>query len=372
MVWDRDLPGFGMRVYASGRKVWCVQARRPSGGPKRMALGCHGELTPEQARRQAVVVIDRIRQGLDPASPDAPEPTVAELAERYMEAHVRVNCRPNTIAGYGWIIRKCIIPALGHLSLSEVKSSHAASLHYSLRSRPTQANRVLEVLSGMFRLAEDWGMKAPGRNPGRSVRHYRERVRERFLSPEEFRRLGDVLDRAQADGSMRMNAIHAIRLLLLTGCRKNEIVTLKWDDVDRVAGEIRLRDGRTGLRHVPLTSAVKSVLASIPRVEGNPWVIAGDSPGGHYKGLGSAWMRIRERAGLEDVRLHDLRHSWASRALSLGEGLPVIGKLLGHNRIATTARYAHLVRDAERASAAKVGGSIGAAILFQDAGAGEP
>ena len=365
VVWDCDLPGFGVRVYASGRKAWCVQTRSPQGRPKRKTLGRYGDLTPDQARREAAAAIDRIKQGLD-SDPlqDTSERTVADLAERYMKFHLQVNCRPKTVETFGQVMRSYIIPELGHLVLSEVDRSHVSALHHRLRDKPGQANSTLTVLSGMFRLAKDWGMKVPDRNPCRSVRRYRQQTRERFLSPEEYCRLGRTLDEVQADGSVMPSAIHAIRLLLLTGCRRNEIVTLRWDDVDRTAGEIRLRDGKTGLRYVPLTPAVRSVLASIPRVKGNPWVITGKKPGGHFTGLGHSWEQIRRRAELEDVRIHDLRHSYASRALALNEGLPMIGKLLGHRQVVTTARYTHLMRDAEKATAAKVGASIGADILL--------
>ena len=219
------------------------------------------------------------------------------------------------------------------------------------------------VLANMFRLAEAWGMTPPRRNPCRSVRRYRETRRERFLTPEEYRELGRVLDDAEADGTVFPPAIPALRLLLLTGCRRNEILTLRWDDVDHTAGELRLRDGKTGWRSVPLTPAVEAVLAGIPQTKDNPWVIAGRKPGTRLANLDAIWMRLRRRARLADVRLHDCRHSYASRARALGEGLSMIGALLGHAKVATTARYAHLARDTEKASAARVGGSIGADIL---------
>ncbi|MDE0279721.1 MAG: site-specific integrase [Gammaproteobacteria bacterium] len=142
-------------------------------------------------------------------------------------------------------------------------------------------------------------------------------------------------------------------------------MTLQWDDVDRSTGELRLRDGKTGLRHVPITPPVEAVLASIPRIENNPWVITGKKPGDRLRGMDPIWARIRKRAGLEDVRIHDLRHSYASRGLALGEGLPMIGKLLGHRQVATTARYAHLMRNAERASTTKVGHNIGSLLTSE-------
>ncbi len=364
VVWDRDLPGFGIRVYASGRKVWCVQTRGPAGGPRRFALGRYGNLTPDDARRKAALAIDRIKQGLEPDPPPAaPEPTVADLAERYMEAHVRVNCRPATVEAFGRILRQYIVPELGHLRLSEVDRPQVSEFHHKLREKPYRANAAVGVLAHMFRLAEAWGMTPPRRNPCRSVRRYREARRERFLTPEEYRELGRVLDEAEADGTVFPPAIPALRLLLLTGCRRNEVLTLRWDDVDHTAGELRLRDGKTGWRSVPLTPAVKAVLAGIPRTKDNPWVIEGRKPGTRLANLDAIWMRLRRRAGLDDVRLHDCRHSYASRALALREGLSMIGALLGHAKVATTARYAHLARDTEKASAARVGGSIAADVL---------
>ena len=344
--------------------MWCVQVRDRSGKPRRVGLGRHGEVPPDRARKKAVEVIDRIRQGLDPEPPpEVSEPTVAEFAERYVESHVRVNCKPSTIDGVTRDLRRHILPAVGGLRLSEVEPSHAADLHHALRDRPGLANRVVSVLSTMLGLAETWGVTPRRPNPCRSVRRFRDEPRERFLSPEEYRKLGRALDEAEEKGSLSPETAAAIRLLMLTGCRKNEILKLKWDDVDRAAGEIRLRDTKTGLRHVPLTPAIEAVLSGIPRREGSPWVIAGRKVGGHLTGLNHMWTRVCGQAGVKDTRLHDLRHSYASRALALGEGFPVIGKLLGHGHISTTARYAHLVRDAERASAARVGASIGGFVL---------
>ncbi len=169
---------------------------------------------------------------------------------------------------------------------------------------------------------------------------YKRRKRERFLTDEEYRRLGRELAALEAEGRVPTPAAAALRLVMLTGCRLNEILTLRWDDVDHTARELRLRDAKTGARMVPLTPTAAAVLAGIARVPGNPWVIAWNRPEGHLSYLSVYWYRVRERAGLEDVRIHDLRHSFASRALALGESLPMIGKLLGHSKIQTTARYA--------------------------------
>ena len=228
----------------------------------------------------------------------------------------------------------------------------------------------------MFSLAAAWGLVADGTNPCRAVRKYRERKRERFLSREEYRRLGQALAETEADatagveGAVSPYAIAALRLLMLTGCRLNEILTLRWDDVDRTAGEFRLRDGKTGTRMVPLTPTAETVLAGIRRVPHNPWIVVGKQPGSHLPTITAEWYRLRARAGLDDVRIHDLRHSYASRALAAGESLSMIGKLLGHADIQSTARYAHLARETERVSAARVGASIGADITRAAAGKG--
>ena len=358
--WDRDLAGFGVRVQRNGRKVYVVQSRGPA-GLKRVTLGPVAGEALDQRRREAAGIIDRIKRGLDPIAPEPePDPTVADLAERCMRSYVKVQCKPKTQALYRTAIDRHIVPALGTILVKDVRSSHVIELHDRMRDTPSMANHVVSMLSKMYSLAATWELVPHGRNPCKRVRHYREEPRERFLSPDEYRSVGAALRKAEADGSLWPPAIAAIRLLMLTGCRKSEILTLQWDDVDRTAGEFRLRDGKRGPRMVPLTTPVLKVLDGIERVEGNPWVIRSKKPGAHLPGLGYYWNRIRDRAGLEDVRIHDLRHSHASEALALGESLSMIGKLLGHSKVATTARYAHLVQDAEKAAAARTGDSIGA------------
>ena len=362
VFWDRDLPGFGIRVHPSGRKVYLVQTRGPKGS-KRATLGRHGDLAPEQARKQAAEVIDRIKRGEDPlpASPK-PEPTVSDLAERYLSAHVAMNCKPATAAGYRRTLTLHILPELGAMPIVSVERRHVADLHFEMRDTPAEANSAVKILSKMYSLAPTWGFETGGGNPCRFVRGYRERKRERFLTREEYRRLAEVLDEAEK-GRMSVYTVAAIRVLMLTGCRRSEVLDLKWDDVDRAMGELRLRDTKTGPRWVPLTPTVAGVLAALPRVADNPWVFPGRKPGARLAKINQQWNALRARAGLEDVRLHDLRHSYASRALALGESLTVIGGLLGHTKVQTTARYAHLARDTEIASTARVGASIGAHIL---------
>ena len=367
IFWDRTLTGFGVRVYSDQSKVYVVQARGPK-GPKRATVGRHGVIGAALARRRGKLMIARILSGLDPAlrrraAKRAAGPTVADLAARYMREHVAVRCKASTAKMLRVVMDVHMVPALGERPLSAVGVEHVTDLHHRMSATPAQANIVVNTLSHMFKMAEAWGLVAEDHNPCKSVARYRIRSRERFLTATEYDRLGRVLDEAAHRGGASPASIAAIRLLMLTGCRCNEILTLSWQDVDLEARELRLRDAKTGARIVPLSPSAANLLAGLRRESNSPWVIPGLKPGTHMRKLDNAWRTLRARAGLDDVRLHDLRHSFASRALALGESLPMIGKLLGHSRVESTARYAHLARDSVHEAAARVADSI-AADLF--------
>ena len=372
--WDRDLPGFGVRVYRSGRTTYVVQARGPHGS-RRATIGRHGDLSPVQARKLAAVAIRRIKAGRDPIEPEpepAPDPTVADLAERCVETYVKVRCRPHTLRGYRRQLRNHILPVLGERTVASVEQADIEALHHALRDRPAAANATLGVLSRMFSLAEAWGWRPRGTHPCRAVQKYRTRNRERFLNRQEYRRIGRVLREADEEGAPWPPSVAAIKLIMLTGCRCDEIARLQWDDVDHLGGYLRLKHTKTGLRMIPLTPPVLKVLDGIEHVPDNPWIFVGAKPGSHVSQVRCQWAVLRSRAGLDDVRLHDLRHSYASRALALGESLSVIGKLLGHKKMETTARYAHLAQGMEKIAAARVAGSIEANILPPNACNDEP
>ena len=277
---------------------------------------------------------------------------------RYLREHVAVRCKPTTATQYRLAIERYIVPALGALPVSALGRSQVADLQHALSDRPAMANLVIATLSRMIDQAIAWGVAGEITNPCRSAPKYRTRRRERFLTDAEFRRLGSTLDELEATGRLSPHAAAALRLLMLTGCRRNEILTLRWEDVRLEAQELRLSDSKTGPRTVSLSPEAAQVLASIERLPGNPWVIPGTKPGARLSSLFEPWRKVRARAGLDDVRLHDLRHSFASRALALGESLPVIAKLLGHAQIQTTARYTHLTRDAVKDAATRVAKGI--------------
>ena len=324
MFRDSELTGFGVRVRKSGRKNYILQTRI-DGKLRWFTIGRHGPLTADEARTKALEILASAKKGIDPrgdtAKPEA-EPVMTDLGKRFLEDYVPVHCKPRTQEEYRRSVDLFIDPVIGTKQVAEVRRKDIAELHHGLRDKPYQANRTLGVLSKMFSLAEVWGWRPDGSNPCRHVKRYKERKRERFLSPEETERLGEVLREVEQE---MPSAVAAIRLLLLTGCRLSEIQTLRWEYVKDDC--IELPDAKTGGRVVPLRPEARAILASLPRQEDNPWVIAGRLPGTHLTDMQRPWRRIRTRADLEDVRIHDLRHSFASRALALGESLTMMGVL---------------------------------------------
>ena len=372
VFWDRVLPGFGVRVYPTGGKVYIAQARERTGRklPRRVTVGRHGVLNADEARQRAALILARIRAGEEPlplplAARVNGGPTVSDLAERYLAEHVEVRLKPRTRESIRGALRNHILPTLGGIPVAAVERRHVVDFQQSMIAYPVAANRTLKILSHMFKLGEGWGLAPEGCNPCRKIEKFPERPRERFLTDAEFARLGRVLDEAVATGRGSPAAVAAIRLLMLTGCRRSEVLTLRWADVDLEAGELHLGDGKTGPRTVQLPPTAVRLLETLPRRKDSPWVFPGNDKDGRYgaDGLNHVWQTVRSRAGLHDVRLHDLRHSFASRALALGETLPVIGKLLGHSDIETTARYAHLARDFVHEAAERIADSIAADIL---------
>ena len=362
VVWDRELPGFGVRVHPSGSKVYMVH-KRSGGKSRRVTIGRHGVWSLDAARREAGGIIASLKNGETPARPGAETgpasgPTMAELAEQYMVEHVAVRCKPTTARSCRHIFDKYLLPQFGRLRLGEITPDRVAALHYRLREKPIMANQVIDVLSRLFHKAAKSDYAPDGGNPCRFIKKYPTRSCERFLSEREFVRLGTVLDELEAKGKISATAAAGLRLLMLTGCRRNEVLTLRWEDVDLEHDELRLRDAKTGARAVPLSPTARQVLAALPRQPDSPWVISGRGPGVRLSNLNAPWEVVRKKAGLNDVRIHDLRHSYASRALSLGESLPMIGKLLGHRKVQTTARYAHLARDSVKAAAERVSDSL--------------
>lgn len=362
IVFDDEVSGFGLRVMPSGRKTYMVQYRA-GGRTRRVAIGGHGTLTTEQARQRAKELLGSVARGENPAqvlSEHRGAPTVRSAGERFYREHVLQRCKPTTQREYRRALDLFIYPALGSFKVVDVKRSDVARLHHAHRDKPYQANRTLGVLSKLFNLLEVWGLRPDGSNPCRHVAKYTERKRERFLSAGELQRLGQVLAECETDGSESPFVVAAFRLLVLTGCRLSEVQTLRWAYVN--GGYLELPDSKTGARRIPLPPAALRVLDALPRDPENPFVIAGTVAGQAVTDLQKPWRRVRARAGLDAVRIHDLRHTYASNAVMNGMSLPLVGKLLGHSVLQTTMRYAHLADEQVRQAAEQNGGALAAAL----------
>ena len=364
-VWDDDLAGFGVRVYPTGRKSFVV-TYRADGRQRFHTVGRVGELTMHEARTKAMEVLASVRRGSDPSGDRIAyrqAPTMKDLSERYMREHARPRKKPSGAKNDERVWANHILPSLGRKKVADVTRADVFQIHAQMGEKtPIQANRTLAVLSKAFNLCEIWGWRPDGSNPARHVPRFPENKRERFLSEAELLRLAEALNEVERLQLEKPAAIAAIRLILLTGCRSGEIKGLRWSEVDFQRRCLRLADSKTGRKTIYLSSGALQVLAGIEREDDNPHVIVGAKPGSHFRGLSRPWFRIRKRAGLDDVRLHDLRHTYASVGAGIGLSLPMIGNLLGHTVPATTQRYAHLAANPMLEAAERIGASLDAAM----------
>jgi integrase len=388
-LWDAGdgaVKGFGLKVTATS-KVYILQYRMGGRGfpARRYTIGKHGSpWTPEQARAEARRLLSIVaQQGSDPAAEKAAarsERTVAELCDLYV-AEGCATKKTASLAADRAEIERHIKPLIGarkarslaradveRLMVDVAAGKTAASIKTKLRGRARvaggqgMARKCVIRVAAIYSWAIDRGIYTS--NPARGIKKYQGRKMERFLSAAELARLGTVLS-AHAEKSPI--AVAALRLLALTGCRKGEILDLEWDHVDLENGCLRLPDSKTGRKVVPIGDAVLLLLAALPRFESNPHVLPGNH-GARYGGIERVWRDVRAEAGLDGVRIHDLRHSYASVGAAGGDSLLVIGAILGHSSASTTQRYAHLSNDPVRAAANRIAGAIDAAL---GGGAGE-
>jgi len=363
MLRDTEIKGFGVRRQR-GAPVYFVR-KRVHGLARWITIGTHGAgWTPDKARKEAQAILGAIADGEDPAQAkrlDRDRSRVTDAAELFL-AHHGPKLKPRTREEYERLFKLHLLPAFGHRRVDEINRTDVARFHAERSATKAGANFALACLSKFMNWAEEHGLRPENSNPCRRVKKYTAVKRERYLTGEEFARLGAELDRVDAEGEDSPFVTAALRLLILTGARLNEILTLKWSFVDLERGLLFLPDSKTGQKSIRLSEAAVAVLAGLPRHSGNPHVLPGRVEGGHLINLQKPWRRIRERADIADVRIHDLRHSFASVAAASGGSLPMIGKLLGHSQPQTTARYAHLADDPLRELNERVGGTIADAL----------
>lgn len=402
-AWDGELRGFGVRRRGEGVPSYFVKARvgQGRGATQRwLSIGGHGSpWTPDTARDRATELLRAARSGEDPTKAMRrrnDSPTVAKLCESYLEAATTTiskrKGRPiktRTIETARNQIDCHVLPLLGSKRAIDLRAQDIERFQRDIAAgksarRAKTKPRGLSVVRGgqgvaartvaTLRVVYAWaiGEGIVSENPCKGVALFKSKSMERFLNSSELQALGGALDGAESEWHAWQAAVArarklgkpepprrgenpvalaAIRVLLLSGARKMEILGLQWSWVDFDRGVIRLPESKTGAKVIPLGTPALRILAGLPRIDGNPYVFAGDKAGAHLVGLQKIWDRVKLRAGLPDVRIHDLRHSYASVAVTSGDSLFIVGKLLGHANAATTERYAHLADDPLRAAA---------------------
>ena len=348
---DARLRGFGVRVTPSGRKHFFVHCQH-KGERVWQIVGDFGTIDLNEARSRAAEALAAIRRG-ETAPPRREQTLFEAVAETVFRQHERV-WKPRTLAVNQYYLRNQILPHFAGRQIAEIDRADVRRWFASLRATPVAADRSMPVLSVIMREAEAMGLRPEGSNPCRGIRRYRRKGRERFLSDDELRRLSAVLKKHADEWPLQ---VAAIRLLLLTGCRKGEILTLRWSDYRE--GHLFLRDSKTGPRTVWLSRPARDILHRIERT--GRWVFPASRGGGPRTEawLHRAWWHIRAETDLGDARLHDLRHTHASIALRQGETVLAIGRLLGHASPETTLKYTHhadaMVMDAAETVGAVLG-----------------
>jgi integrase len=391
-LWDEELSGFGVAAFRGGKKTYFIQYRQ-HGRTRRYAIGEHGTLTPDEARNKARLDLAAVAKGEDPIDARRKErqvPTFAWASGDFMASFKqRVDAgekKPTTYRAYRITLDEHILPQIGARRMADVTDADVKKLHRSLALKKHTANKALALISSIWNWAADekLGVKKID-NPTSEVKPYQVSGRERYLTVDDLIRLGDVLREGETDGLVwtidetgakakhapkqerrreKLNpyAVAAIRLLILTGARMREILHAKWEYIDFGRHMIHLPESKTGKKTIYLSAAAEAILVSLKRVEGNAYVFPGDIDGQPRADLNKPWRAVRRVAGLDGVRIHDLRHSFASFGAGKSLGLPIIGKLLGHTQAATTHRYAHLDADPMRKAVESIGSTISAAM----------
>jgi integrase len=382
-LWDTEVKGFGVKVTPKAKRVYVLKYRMPNrSNTRRITIGTHGSpWTPDQARDEAIRLLGNVKDGNDPYLNRVQakgERTVSQLCDQYVEEGCGTK-KPSTVATDKGRIERHIKPLLGNRYVTDITSNDIRRFMDQVAKGATvvegsdgsviapggkgTATRTVGLLGGIFSFAVNEGMR--GDNPVRGVKRFTDKKCERFLTPTELGRLGDALEAAKQGGES-LTAINAIKLLIFTGCRKTEVLSLAWTEVDMELGCLRLKDSKTGQRVIPLGAPSLKLLNSMNGERDSPFVFPSPKTDSYFLGLAKVWLRIRKLAGLDDVRLHDLRHSFASVGAGAGLGLQVVGKILGHADPKTTARYSHIAEDPARAAADRIANTIEAQMMGED------
>ena len=342
LVWDTEITGFCVRIYPTGKKTYFFQYRNSRKETKFIKIGVHGNITTEQAREKATQLALKVSAGQDPSLKPPPKPispTIEDLAEKYLELHAEKEKRPKSIKEDKAMLKNHILKQFGTRKVDDITFEDIQKLHVSLSKIRVQSNRILSLLHKMFELAIQWRWRAD--NPVSGIKKYQEHKRTRWLQEDEMKRLLDVLD-----SSPNQTTVNIIRLSLLTGARKHEVLKATWDQFDLAKG-VWTKSAHTTkqkkMEHLPLSPDALTILKTMEKMKNDsPFLFPGKVKGKPLQDIKKSWATITKQANLKDFRIHDIRHTYASHLVSSGLSLSIVGKLLGHTQASTTQRYAHL------------------------------
>ncbi len=357
--WDSELKGFGVVVLPSGRRTYCIQYRNQFRVLKRFKLGVHGQITTEEARDLAKKRLGQVAHGEDPAEKRKDQKnlaTIKDLAQDYIERHGSRK-RPRSLNEDKILLNNIILPYLGDKKVEHVSRRDIESVHLRFEKTPYQANRFLSLLSKMFSLAHAWGWRAD--NPVKGIERFSEEKRDSWLNEKELNRLWEALDRYSTH-----EMAFAFKLLILTGARKGEVFQATWDNFDLEKGVWTKPSHITKQKkreHLPLSEKALTALNDLKKLgkTSSPYLFPGKAEGKPLQDIRGFWKTVLKEAQLENVRIHDLRHTHASHLVSSGLSLSIVGKLLGHTQASTTQRYAHLADEPLRQAAELFGSKVG-------------
>jgi len=356
VLWDTEITGFCIRIYPSGKKTYFLQYRNKDRVSHKIKIGVHGNTTTELAREKAIKLSLSISSGEDPslAPPKEANHTMFNLGEEYLNHHAKLKKVPKGYQDDKAVLNEIILKKYGTISVKNISTFDLQKLHSELQKTPYRANRVRALLSKMFNLAVQWGWRSD--NPINGVEKYNEYKRHRWLNDEELQKLWSVLEIYH-----NQSVANAVRLLLLTGSRRGEILHASWDQFDLEKG-VWTKPAHTTkqkrMEHLPLSPQAVEILRSMKARSDSTFLFPGKIPGTSLQDIKKAWHTIRTSAGLGEVRLHDLRHTHASHLVSSGLSLSIVGKLLGHTQASTTQRYAHLADEPLRQATGVFGNKI--------------
>ncbi|MFG1465945.1 tyrosine-type recombinase/integrase [Xanthobacter sp. DSM 24535] len=355
--WDEDLPGFGVRVAPAGKAAFVVQFRQRK-ATKRITLGAVDVVNLDRARERAKEILASVALGQDPFPEETSTPTFDAVADDFL-AFTRAKRAERTAADYRKLLETKIRPTFGAKQIGDITRAEVEKWHEAMKGTPRRANYALTILVAVFSFAVKRQIIGAHDHPALGISKFGENKRDRYLTLEELARFGAALAALEAERTVSPWAAAALRLLILTGARSSEILTLEWSFVYMERGVLRLPTSKTGRKDIVLSGAALAVLRAVPKVEGCAYVIAGRRHGERMTSLQRPFGAVCTKAEIIGLRVHDLRHSAASFATSAGVGLPIVGKVLGQSQAYTQQRYSHIHDSAERAAVETIAAAVG-------------